>query len=47
MLEKGRSINKNCDKCVGYLCFTPDEDNLDNDRDLLLKKYEDRYRCQK
>lgn len=47
MLEKGRSINKHCDTCVSYLCMTPDEDNLDNDRDLLLKKYEDRYGCQK
>lgn len=31
-----------CRNCVNYLCFTPKEDNLDNDTEYIIKKLEER-----
>lgn len=47
MLTYGKSIDKHCKDCENYLCFTPKEENLDDDRDMLIKKFEARYGCQK
>lgn len=29
-----------CKKCTNYLCFTPEEDNLDNDTEEIIKRIE-------
>lgn len=30
-----------CKKCISYLCFTPKEDNLDNDAEQIIQKIEE------
>lgn len=47
MLKKGRCAVKYCDNCENYLCFTPPEDNLDNDREAIIKRIEEKRKCQK
>lgn len=47
MLKKGRCSINYCENCENYLCFTPDEDNLDNDREVIIKRIEDKIKCQK
>lgn len=47
MLKQGRCAVKYCDTCENYLCFTPAEDNLDNDREDLIKRIEEKMKCQK
>lgn len=47
MLKQGRCSVKYCDKCENYLCFTPPEDNLDNDRELIIRRIEEKIKCQK
>lgn len=42
LLKNGRSAIKFCDKCENYLCFTPKEDNLDDDREILIKRFEEK-----
>jgi MoaA/NifB/PqqE/SkfB family radical SAM enzyme len=37
-LHKNRDCVPVCDTCEHYLCFTPDEDNLDNDTEMLIEK---------
>ncbi len=46
MLKNGIEAVEFCKNCENYLCFTPEEDNLDNDREAILKRLEAR-KCQK
>lgn len=47
LLKYGRASVKVCRECENYLCFTPKEDNLDNDGDILIKRFEERKKCLK
>ncbi|MCR4925397.1 MAG: radical SAM protein [Clostridiales bacterium] len=47
LLKEGRKAIKYCANCENYLCFTPKEDNLDNDRESLIKRFEEKRKCQK
>lgn len=47
MLKSGRCAVKYCNGCENYLCFTPAEDNLDNDRSAIIKRIEEKRKCQR
>lgn len=50
MLSHLRADGSKCDlckKCTNYLCFTPEEDNLDRDTKNIIKKVERLRVCQK
>ena len=41
-LKGKRSEHPVCGRCTAYQCFTPPEDNLDLEREQILKKVEER-----
>jgi len=45
-LKKDGSKYDICKKCTNYLCFTPEEDNLDNHTHEIIKKIEGSSICQ-
>lgn len=46
-LRKDGSKCDLCKKCTNYLCFTPEEDNLDNHTQEIIKKVEGLALCRK